>query len=211
MIEDKKVAKRPFLENIHLFRAFAIVNVMMVHLWSMRGWDGGLAFANLLRAVIFGNSTIYFIFISGFLFEYLSHSFRIKTYYSKKIRYVFVPYALMSLLFTLTKFLKLYMQSNESISVSQIMWSYFNSILLGTAADQFWYIPFIVVVFALSPFLLKIPQKFDKVMVGVVLILPLLGTRTGTEITVFQYLYFFPIYILGFYVSKYYWKVEQKL
>ena len=35
----------------------------------------------------------------------------------------------------------------------------------------------------------------------VLFLLPLLGTRTGTEITIGQYIYFYPIYILGIFVA----------
>jgi surface polysaccharide O-acyltransferase-like enzyme len=61
----------------------------------------------------------------------------------------------------------------------------------GTAQTQFWYIPFIAVVFLVSPLLLNI--NFSGVGIVLIALIPLLGTRTGTEITFWQFAYFSPV------------------
>ncbi len=203
-----KKNKRPFLENIHLFRAFAIINVMLVHLWSHKGFDGGLSTANLCRAVLFGNSTIYFIFISGFLFEYLSPTFNLKKYYLKKIKYIVVPFIIWSLVMTMRDSIVLILLHRDT-SIQLFLTTCLKNIVLGRASVHFWYIPFIIIVFIISPLLLLVPKKYEKILIFISLILPLLGTRTGTTVTVYQFLYFFPVYVLGFYISKYYEKFEQ--
>jgi hypothetical protein len=54
---------------------------------------------------------------------------------------------------------------------------------------------------------LKIPEKFFSYILIFSSILPLLGTRTGTRISFWQYIYFFPIYIQGIWTSMNYSKV----
>lgn len=64
---------------------------------------------------------------------------------------------------------------------------------------QYWYIPFIAIVFLVSPLFLIIPQKaFDR-LAFISFFLPLFGTRTDTSITLGQYIYHLPVYILGMY------------
>jgi hypothetical protein len=73
--------------------------------------------------------------------------------------------------------------------------------IYGTAQTQYWYIPFIALVFGISPLLLKIPKKIFFKMTLCASLIPLLGTRTGIHVSVGQYLYFFPVYLLGMYVA----------
>ena len=201
------------LTNIHIFRAFAIFNVMMVHLWAsgMHSPPFGiqLGMANLCRAIFFGNSTIYFIFISGFLFEYLSKNFQINKYYEKKIKYVVAPYIVISLVMTITPMIKESLFDGQIFSFIAFLTKYCSNIIYGRASFQFWYIPFIIIVFLISPLLLKVPSKYDKIIIVLSALLPLIGTRTATKITLYQFVYFVPLYILGFYTSKYYLYVDR--
>lgn len=209
--KDSFVRGRPFLDHIHLFRAFAIFSIMMAHLWSSADFGTQLAIARHCSNVFFGNSTIYFIFISGFLFQYLSSNFQIKQYYGKKIKFVILPYLIISLAITMATLFKGYFFEQQNFPLIEFLKIYFINIINGKAAYQFWYIPFIVIVFFISPCLLRIPERYDKIVILISAVLPLLGTRTGIEITFYQFLYFFPIYILGFYTSKYYFFIVERV
>ena len=86
---------RPFLDYIHTFRGFAIMLIVAVHLtYPIESSD-----PHIYRILIpiFGNSTILFVFISGFLFKYLLDKFRMKTYLRKKLSFVILPYLFMSI------------------------------------------------------------------------------------------------------------------
>lgn len=185
--------KRGFLVDMHYFRAFAILNVMLVHILQPPPefhipQDSTL----LLRIseIIFHDSTIYFIFISGFLFQYLSYKFEIRNYYKSKIKNVISPYIVNSIIITLfMSYAYGYYEINYYIII--------RNIILGKTQTQYWYIPFITVIFAISPFLLNIKEKYFTIASLLLLALPLLGTRTGTEITPGMYAYLFPVYCFG--------------
>ena len=192
--------KRGFLVDMHYFRAFAIMNVMLVHILQPPHefrieQESGILMT--LSGVLFHDSTIYFIFISGFLFQYLSYKFNILSYYKSKIINVITPYVINSIfIMILMSYFWGYYEFNHYTIIRKI--------LLGRAQTQYWYIPFITIIFAISPFLLKIKEKQFTIASLLLLFLPLLGTRNGIEITFGMYVYLFPIYCFGMMCSIHY-------
>jgi len=84
--------KKPFLKHIHYFRAFAIINIVIVHTWhSPSSFSAASSAVDIIRKVLFHSSTIYFVFISGFLFYYLSQKFDIAKYYKSKLFNISIP------------------------------------------------------------------------------------------------------------------------
>jgi len=189
MRTDKK-----FLVSIHYFRAFAILNIVAIHLWIVPARFGypGARLIDTLREVLFHGSTMYFLFISGFLFCHLSPKFNLFTYYKRKFITVVCPYLFMS-------FVILFIQAIKDRTESPISFVrlFVRTALVGSAQDQYWYIPFIVSVFIVSPLLLKIPGPLLRRCTLVASLLPLLGSRTGTHLSFSQYVYFFPVYLIG--------------
>lgn len=198
MTIKKKIA---FLPNIHYFRAFAIVNIVFVHVWrlpkSLEHTTGAIII-DQIREVLFHDSTLYFLFISGFLFHHLSPRFELGKFYKNKALYVLLPYVMLSLFFISLSF-------NYATQPLNVLWKQMiTAIFRGKAFVQYWYIPFISLLFLFSPLLLKIPKKHLGYLTFFACLFSLLGTRTGTGITIFQYLYFAPTYLLGFYLSSNY-------
>jgi len=196
--------KRIFLKNMHYLRGVAILCIMVVHLWipSLHIANSDTIYIEIIngiRETLFHDSTIFFIFISGFLLEYLSSRFSSFTYYIAKFKNIVVPYVFLTILILLLK----YFVKGEPFTLLYVI----DNILMGKAQSHYWYIPFICIVFLLSPFLLKFFKSISLVVVVVILFLPLLGTRTGIDISLGQYLYFLPIYSLGIICSSHYEKV----
>ncbi len=194
--------KKPFLKHIHYFRAFAIINIVILHTWHAPA-SAKTAFStvNIIRELLFHSSTIYFIFISGFLFYYLSERFVISRYYKSKLLNVIFPYTFLTSLVLIAH--KTHLLNNEYSSYPPEM----HPLLIfvyGKAQWQYWYIPFVTLIFIVSPLLLKLPIIRTTKFFILLSILPLFGTRTETEITLGQYLYFFPIYIQGMYIAMNY-------
>ena len=79
--------KRKNLDYIDYFRAIAIIFIVAGHtlVW---GRSTMLEFNTLL----FAGGTYFFVFIAGFLFQYLSYKFEIKTYFKKKLLNVICPF-----------------------------------------------------------------------------------------------------------------------
>lgn len=199
------MSKKRFLWSLHYFRAFAIINIVILHLWRFPSLNETI-FNNTsnFREVIFHNSTHYFIFISGFLFYYLKDYFRIRRYYLNKFKIVLLPYAITStivfLLFYLLNYLGFY---NYAILEENIVALF----MFGKVTPQLWYIPFVLLIFIISPLLLKIKTKYFNQFSPILFVLPILGTRTGTDITIGQYMYFFPVYVMGMYVAANHYKI----
>lgn len=198
--------KKLFLKHIHHFRAFAIMNIVCSHTWHIpsryKGFHGAtITLVDTLKEVLFHDSTIYFIYISGFLFYYLSPKFELTKYYKSKLFNVISPYIFMTLLILILKYVEsILFQETTFYSMKEIIWT----LIHGTAQIQYWYIPFVALIFFVSPLLLKIPIIRSKKIFILVSILPLFGTRTGTDISVWQYVYFFPIYLQGIHIAMNY-------
>ena len=81
--------KQGFDLAMHYFRAFAIFSVISVHMWivpPLEGHESMRRFLDMLRGVLFHSSTLYFVFISGYLFHFLAQrKFDLRTYYRKKL------------------------------------------------------------------------------------------------------------------------------
>ena len=199
--------KKEFLWSFHYFRAFAIINVFFVHVWKLPKKVSSpeiIENFNALKDILFHGSTLYFIFISGFLFEYLNHRYTTGRYYTNKLKYIILPYLLIS---TAVVFVDSFFGQVKISSFSAFLEMLPEVYLKGTAHFHLWYIPFIVIIFVVSPLIAKVPEKLFNRWVPFLFLLPLLGTRTGVEITGYQYLYFFPMYLMGMYVSRNYLKV----
>ena len=204
---DKAKKSRPFLKHLHYFRGFAIFNIVIVHTWRLS--QSNIAhsaadyvhYMNRIREILFHGSTIYFLFISGFLFHYLSQNLKKKKYYKAKFKNVISPYLIISLLIIALESISF---ENGRLVFESFFMDFMESVMMGTAQIQFWYIPFIVIVFIISPLLLYIPNKAFALLTAFTFFMPLMGTRTGTDVTVFQFIYFMPVYILGMFTSMKY-------
>lgn len=77
------------LDYITYFRGIAIFIIVAMHTMC---WGRPNAPISLTNWYVLSGGTFLFVFIAGFLFQYLSNKFEWKTYYKKKLKNVFVPY-----------------------------------------------------------------------------------------------------------------------
>lgn len=194
--------KKKFLKHIHYFRGFAILNIVFIHTWyspALYVGSNSNAVIDVTRAVTFHSSTIYFLFISGFLFFYLSTNFNLVKYYKNKLLNVISPYIFLTIaILIFENYNSIIQYELDLIRFSKkLVWT----LIRGNVKVQYWYIPFISLVFVISPLFLKIPKKVFKKLVIITCLLPLFGTRTETKVSILQYIYFFPIYLLGIYAA----------
>ncbi|ANT64916.1 acyltransferase family protein [Prosthecochloris sp. CIB 2401] len=198
--------KKPFLQSLHYFRGFAIINIMIAHVWTGPSGDTSIyaqatGIIDTMREVFFHNSTIYFIFVSGFLAEYLSATRNPLRYYRKKFLYIILPYIIMSSLWFFWSAQNNHIPEHDFLTASG---TYLSWLTYGQAQIQYWYIPFIAIIFVISPMIFNIPHTTFKWIVAATSLLPLLGTRTATDITIFQFIYFLPVYLQGIYAARNY-------
>ena len=85
-----------FLSYIHSLRALAILSIVAVHCLPLFAWDRFRWQDRLLLSLV-SNGTVLFVFVAGFLFQYLSYKFEYRRYLKSKLQNVLLPYVCVSL------------------------------------------------------------------------------------------------------------------
>jgi len=80
----------PQLHYINIFRATAIFFIVTVHALHVFSWPDGILTKQFLD-VLLNNGSIFFMFISGYLFQHLSVNFKTPKYYLSKLKNVVLP------------------------------------------------------------------------------------------------------------------------
>ena len=199
--------------GIHYLRAFAIVCILLEHFWCYNGWE------KESRAFLIG-STVYFLFISGYLCQYLSvrHPVSPKTYYRRKVRNVLCPYLVWTILTIVVVRL-----ANETrcgvIAPDAIRCENIPEIVLfGLAQGPYWYIPFVCLLFLVSP---RISRIRDSEMVRLsalffffavcIPVRPVLPIENALAPLLMQYTYYAWSYLFGFLYARFKERVDAHL
>ena len=196
--------KRKFINSINYFRGLAIVIIVLGHSFNLAHWHISSNFENFVYALSL-NGTVYFVFISGFLYYHIFyHEFDYKKFMYKKIQYVLLPYILFSIIpIVLTVFFdgggdRLPDSLSNNFFVA-IIWY----LVTGKIIVAYWYIPMAILLFTVSP-LVNIIIKSQKVLEAFLLLLPisLIVHRSPDNINaIHSLIYFFPVYLLGVWSS----------
>ena len=157
-------------------------------------------FLDMLRGVLFHSSTLYFVFISGYLFHFLAQrKFDLRTYYRKKLLNVIVPYVILSVFFTGYAFFW-YSYTGEVPRFTKLVTGcreFFQALLYGDVVLTYWYIPFIATIFLVSPLLLRLSEERFALLTLFTVWIPLLSRTldlTYPPLLVIQVpLYLFPL------------------
>ena len=188
----KRRSSSRFDWGMHYFRAFAILAIIACHYCALYGYKK-------LNLTIFTSSTIYFLFISGYLCQFLDDRRRESpwAYYRKKIANVICPFCLFSV------FIALF---NGDFSFSA---SFLKNMLLGRVQGQYWYIPFVALLFVFSPFICRMSNRSLVMLTSATgLLFILFPFRIGVytiKWPEFFYLYtnFTFFYVFGFLYERY--------
>ncbi len=194
--------------GMHYVRGFAIVCILLTHIFQQTD-AARFAHAFLL------SSTVYFLFISGYLCQFLAfrHPVNAKTYYLAKLKNVISPYFVFSLA-TLAAISLVNAKRPGIIAPSDIsLKSIPNIFLLGWAQRQYWYIPFVTVLFLISPRLTRVGNPF---LVWLALVSFFLAVcfpyRPASHLTwdisssLYRFVYFSWAYFFGFAYAR--WKKQ---
>lgn len=190
---------RVFLRSIHYFRGLAILSVAALHLWTIPptfGTPMEQRVTELIRQVGFHGSTMYFLFLAGFLFKHLAGTFEWKSFFRKKFFQLMLPYGVVTTLWLALK------QLIKGDPLQHWFEDWAVALVTGNALTPLWFVPLIVLLYLLSPALLLLGRHQLAWLTGTACLLPLLGCRTGTELSLGQFLYFAPLYLLGYWVHR---------
>ena len=130
------------LNYIHIFRAIAIIFIVSGHSFLLECPNKDL---QILLHEMLANGTVLFVFIAGFLFQYLSDTFEYVPYLKKKFLNVIFPYFLLSSIGIGIKFL--FPQTNpfhKADNLTQVFMFLTTGAVHNIAT---WYIPVICLFF----------------------------------------------------------------
>ena len=205
-----------YLGYVHSFRGFAILNVVAVHALALaivipRDWVGDpTGPLTMLNETLFHDSTIYFALISGLLFSSILRPRGYQSFYRSKAMYVLLPYIVCTIVFSLVR----WDQTGTGILAWPSSWSdYIDSILPnlvhGEAQFTYWYIPVLLILFAITPLLsmLTTAKSHAAIPAWLVMLAPLVFSRPdfgeGTsQIVAGTVIYFAGAYTVGVYLGN---------
>lgn len=200
--------KREFLNYINSFRGFAMLLIVAVHIIYLIT-DSAPREYEFLR-VSLANSSILFIFISGYLFQYLIDDYTYTTYLKKKFSNVIMPYIIMSVPAILLLLIRPDWRDTSWIMtesfqhkpvILQVMLLY----ITGSHQAQFWFIPMIAIFYLVSPLFLQLDKhpRFYLLVPGLIVIALIVDRPSLNNNSLQSFVYFLPVYLLGMHASHY--------
>lgn len=188
------------------FRGIAILFIIAAHCYGP--WEINTFYEKVL-ITLFTNSTIFFVFISGFFFHYVFYqNFQYKQFLIKKTKAVFLPYLILTsvgfLFFVLYLDAHPYKDSSvtdDPYNTYEYIKLYLHYLFTGRILVTYWYIPFIFIIFAASPLFIKQIQLSSRIQIALVVILLCLSTlahRPEYNLSpIHSIIYFTPVYMMG--------------
>lgn len=188
------------LNHIQNFRAVAILFVVAYHSLGYLDWSQS-EHTFIVMDDIFANSSVLFVFIAGYLFQYLSKNFNYRSYLIKKTSNVITPYVFFSLpaiFFSvfLRNPLERYPQLVGTSKSYQVLWF----LAKGGAHINYplWFIPMISIYYILSP-LFEYVIEHPKLYYSIAMLFPLsltMGRPDNIHVGMTA-LYYLPVYLMG--------------
>lgn len=158
-------------------------------------------------ALLTRHINIVFIFVSGFLFQYLGSRFVYGFYLKTKLRNVILPYVLVSLPAIMIYALKLkpldkltgIVTADQPLRLTGLM------LLTGTALAPFWFIPMMAIFYVISPLLIRLDASRHGywILVPWLFVAMYVGRAAGDANPLQNAVFFGPVYVLGMCISRY--------
>ncbi|TCP33581.1 acyltransferase [Sphingomonas sp. BK235] len=195
-------------ERLHYIQAARVVAIFLVVLSHTRFlfppadavWSPTMLL--LLRSI-----NLIFIFISGFLFQYLSATFHYRSYLKSKGRNVVLPYLFCSIpaLFMFLSGIKHVSETGAPAFVDTAVEVLLFLLLTGSHLTPLWFIPVMVIFYLLSPVFLAIDRR-PRLYLSLVPLLALsfyLSRSPGDVSPLHNAAFYLPVYLGGMCLSHY--------
>jgi surface polysaccharide O-acyltransferase-like enzyme len=194
-----------YLRSFEYFRAVTITIIVMGHSYDIAGWELDGFWDRVLANLISGGTSL-FVFISGFLFHHVFYpKFHYATFVKKKFKNVYVPYLILSIipvcfaLYTRIPYEEFYFGQAETF-YDQVVRPVFLYYFYG-GVMVYWYIPFIMAMFLISPVFVWFVRLQTKRQIHVVVFLTFVSLflhRPVNNWSIIQsVIYFCPVYMFG--------------
>ena len=186
--------------GMHYFRAFAILAIMACHYAAGHLYE-------MTNKVFFTTSTIFFLFISGYLCQFLHTKKKDSAwnYYRKKLMNVICPFVFFSILFALLK------------GTFHFNMQFFKAIVLGRVQGQYWYIPFVSFLFLFSPRICNMKNRPLVILTCITAFFLIMFPLRPGKFTItwprffYFYTYFTVFYVIGFLYCRYKERIDVYL
>ncbi|NLZ18609.1 MAG: acyltransferase, partial [Desulfobulbaceae bacterium] len=199
------------LRSVEYFRGIAIVLIVAGHCYSLSNWQFPSIIERSLANMLTGGTAL-FVFISGFLFHHVFYPrFRFQPFMIKKIRNVLAPYLFFSL-FSISYALIIqgpypeFFFGPSNSSYDRLLRPALLYLLTGAELWAYWYIPFIMIIFILSPlFILYIktgPYQRLLIFFGFLLTAMVVQRPVDNILVPQSVLFYIPVYLAGIFISQ---------
>lgn len=201
-----------FYTHLHAFRGFAVFNIVAAHCWTILiilASDGHRDhnFLPLYSAseTLFHNATIFFAVISGLLFSLIPNKYTWKKFYIGKIKNVLAPYLVFSVIYAFLSGMLMVEPGSMPLTVNEVLNILPMHIITGSSFAHMWYIPVLMILFLLTPVFNMIATN-KKLFPALVLILlaPLVVSRSWPDFVWENFVFFFGPYVLGMSIGNHY-------
>lgn len=188
------------------FRGIAILFIVAGHSYGPWIID---SFGERVLANLISGGTSLFVFISGFFFHYVFYEkFVLKDFLEKKAKQVFLPYLICSvigIIYYVSSLEPLPHADDLGIDKLDSWFKYIEMVAIyiwtGRVATAYWYIPFILTMFALSSFFIRYIKLSTEYRIYIFLVFlataMVIHRPTGNLSPLHSVLYFMPTYMLG--------------
>jgi peptidoglycan/LPS O-acetylase OafA/YrhL len=181
-------------------RGIAILLIVAGHSVYNSGEGFPLMLENLVRG-----GTALFVFISGYFFHRVFYPrFEYQGFMRSKIRNVLLPFLWVSLAGLMLLLVEWYWLQGHA--ASQLLLDVWYTVRNGYVLFPHWYVPFIMLVFALSPvflFYIHLSRSWRVTLLLLSMLISILLHRPIGNVNVLQsLLYFTPFYLLGMLYSQ---------
>lgn len=211
--------QKEFIDYVHSFRGFAILNVVIIHalvmgmmLPSFYEPDDTLQLF-VINEALFHDSTLYFAVISGLLYTMVLRPKGYMVFFRNKLFNVISPYIFCTVVFSLftgtwgwqdSSFMKATPMLVEADKYIEGLW---NNLLHGEAQVTYWYIPVLCGLYLLTPLFDAIvfnPKL--KSLAWLIMLTPIVVTRPPFDPSVHlasinAVIYFAGAYVAGMYIG----------
>ncbi|WP_377109547.1 acyltransferase [Pseudoalteromonas sp. R86517] len=199
------------LNSLNYFRAIAITIIVAGHFYPVLGINHE-SFLNRTMINLITGGTALFVFISGFLFHHVFiKTYKFDFFIIKKIKKIFIPYFILGILpvfylvWTGANYYGDYFLADGEGVLTSFIFPVSKYYLTGRFLTAYWYIPFIILVFLMSPAHVKYAKLNLSLQILIIVILSfvsiLIHRPTGNLLPFQNLIYFTPIYLIGITVS----------
>ncbi len=194
-----------YLNSFNYFRGITIISIVAGHCYGLSAYQMDTWLQRLVINLVSGNAAL-FVFISGFLFYHIFYPrYQYGAFLAKKSLFVLVPYLLLSILPIYAYVFNNNTGHHHDFGITDPLSAIGFYYLTGATLVSYWYIPFIMVIFALSPMFIWFIRTNPKQQMIFMLIGALIAIIVHRPIDLINplqsLLYYIPVYSFGIWAA----------